>query len=195
MLEFFKKLFGKKSSNNETAPEKDGEKTIIKNIEMKHVDDILLYLKKDHYTEGYVTALKVPDKQMAKISLEAIKANYLGYIQKVKNHYEKRKKELEKIRMLNEGNSMYDLMKDNEKELETIENEMQVLLQIREDVIQETENGYFQFVIKTFWRGFFTGFNDVIQGKIISGSMDVSSTGRQEDQSDDGQQSQENTNQ
>ena len=173
MLNFFKKLLGKKSSNDESAPEKDGKKTILKDIEMKHVNDILLYLKKDHYKEGYVAALKVPDKKMAEISLEAVKADYLGYIQKIENRYVERRKETEKIKMLNEANGLYDLVKENDKVLETIDSEMKILAQIREEVIHETENGYFQLVIKTFWRGFYAGMYDVLQGKVISGSMDV----------------------
>ncbi len=173
MLNFFKKLLGKKSSNDETAPEKDGKKPIFKDIKMEHVNDILLYLKKDHYTEGYVAALKVPDKKMAEISLEAVKADYLGYIQKIENRYVERRKETEKIKMLNEANGLYDLVKENDKVLETIDSEMKILAQIRHDVINETENGYFQLVIKTFWRGFYAGMYDVLQGKVISGSMDV----------------------
>ncbi len=172
MFDFFKKLFG--GNNRKTEQPQNKADNIIETIEMKSVDDMLVLLKKDHYNDGYVTALKVPDKKMGEISLAAIKAKYLSYIQQIENHYVEERKKTEKIKTLNEGNGMHDLVKENDKILETIDNEMSVLAQIREDVLNETENGYFQLVIQTFWRGFYAGIYDVMQGKLISGSLDPS---------------------
>ncbi len=174
MLNFLKKMFGRKDPKTD-QPQNNAD-NIIQTIEMKTVDDMLVLLKKDHYNEGYVTALKVPDKKMGDISLEAIKAKYLGYIQQIENHYVDRRKQMEKVKALNDGNGMHDLVHENDKVIETIDSEMEVLARIREDVLNETENGYFQLVIKSFWRGFYTGMYDVLQGKIISGAMETGRT-------------------
>ncbi len=156
---FFKRFGAKNSVDDKPSADSDlfGADEIIYTVEVTDLNSILTICQKDFSQPGYAAARKVPDNAYARIILDGIKGKMLNYVQKVESIYAKKLKELEdKIEALtNDG--LQDLANTVQIDIERITEEVSRLNDIKIQIEEETENGAFMHVKKTFTAGFTRG--------------------------------------
>jgi hypothetical protein len=159
LIRFIKGIIpGKKSSKNtEKATNIFGEDVIIHTVLVDNVKSILTICQKDYSKPGYSAAKKVADMAYAQQVLKAIKGKLLNYVKLVERKYNEEIKEAEEKLKHFEKENYNDMANAILNKLEQLKLEVDQLMQIKVEIIDETENGVFMQIRESFLAGFREG--------------------------------------